>query len=88
MTAITSCDTYDLFHVGHLKLSQQARELSGPDRTLMVVVSSDKFNCEQKGERCAISDYQRTEIDFLSKSGSGAIVFESLSRSIAMVGCL
>lgn len=62
MANVITYGTYDLFHIGHLKLLQRARELGGPDGTLTVVVSSDKFNWEQKGKRCAIPDYQRAEI--------------------------
>lgn len=54
--------TYDLFHIGHLRLLQRARELAGPDGKLIVAVSTDRFNLVEKGKKCAIPDAQRMEI--------------------------
>lgn len=54
--------TYDLFHVGHLRLLQRARELAGPDGRLIVAVSTDRFNWVEKSKKCAIPDKQRMEI--------------------------
>ena len=54
--------TFDLFHIGHLRLLQRARALGGPDGTLTVAVSSDRFNREEKHKVCAIPDVQRAEI--------------------------
>lgn len=50
--------TFDLFHVGHLRLLQRARSLG--DR-LVVAVSTDEFNAV-KGKRCMIPYAQRAEI--------------------------
>lgn len=50
--------TFDLFHVGHLRLLQRARALG--DR-LVVAVSTDEFNAV-KGKRCIIPYEQRAEI--------------------------
>ena len=54
--------TYDLFHIGHLRLLQRARELAGPDGKLIVAVSTDRFNWVEKNKKCAIPDVQRMEI--------------------------
>lgn len=54
--------TYDLFHIGHLRLLQRARELAGPDGKLIVAVSTDRFNWTEKGKKCAIPDSQRMAI--------------------------
>jgi len=54
--------TYDLFHIGHLKLLRRARELGGIDGTLTVAVSSDKFNWEEKHKKCVIPDVDRAAI--------------------------
>lgn len=62
MANVITYGTFDLFHIGHLRILQRARELGGPDGTLTVVVSSDKFNWESKHKRCAIPDWQRMEI--------------------------
>lgn len=62
MANVITYGTFDLFHIGHLRILQRARELGGPDGTLTVVVSSDRFNWEEKGKRCMIPDWQRAEI--------------------------
>lgn len=61
MANVITYGTYDLFHIGHLKLLQRARELGGLNGTLTVAVSSDAFN-QLKGKTCTIPDYQRAEI--------------------------
>jgi len=48
--------------VGHLRLLERARALGGPDGTLTVAVSTDRFNWEEKRKRSAIPDSQRMEI--------------------------
>ena len=62
MANVITYGTFDLFHIGHLRLLQRAKELAGPNGTLTVVVSTDKFNWEEKQKRCTIPDVQRMEI--------------------------
>lgn len=62
MANVITYGTFDLFHVGHLRLLERAKALAGPDGTLTVVVSTDKFNWEEKQKKCAIPDTQRMEI--------------------------
>ena len=62
MANVITYGTFDLFHVGHLRLLQRARKLGGPNGTLTVVVSSDRFNWEEKHKKCVIPDVQRAEI--------------------------
>lgn len=62
MANVITYGTYDLFHIGHLKLLQRARALGGENGTLTVVVSSDKFNWKEKHKKCVIPDWQRAEI--------------------------
>lgn len=62
MANVITYGTFDLFHIGHLRILQRAKELAGQDGTLTVVVSSDKFNWEEKHKKCAIPDSQRAEI--------------------------
>ncbi len=50
--------TFDMFHIGHLKLLQRAQELGG---RLIVGVSTDEFNA-QKGKKVLIPYEQRSEI--------------------------
>lgn len=62
MANVITYGTFDLFHVGHLRLLERAKTLAGSDGTLTVVVSTDKFNWEEKRKRCVIPDKQRMEI--------------------------
>jgi glycerol-3-phosphate cytidylyltransferase len=62
MANVITYGTFDLFHYGHLRILQRARELGGPDGTLTVVISSDRFNWVEKQKKCAITDWQRAEI--------------------------
>jgi|SRR5690554_3837157 len=50
--------TFDMFHIGHLKLLKRLSELG--DR-LIIGVSTDEFNA-QKGKKCIIPFEQRKEI--------------------------
>ena len=43
MTVITY-GTYDLFHIGHLRLLERAKKLAGEGGKLIVAVSTDRFN--------------------------------------------
>lgn len=62
MANVITYGTFDLFHIGHLRLLQRARALGGEHGSLTVVVSSDKFNWEEKGKKCAIPDVDRAAI--------------------------
>ena len=55
---IITYGTFDMFHVGHLKLLQRAKELG---ERLIVGVSTDEFNI-QKGKKVLIPYEQRSEI--------------------------
>lgn len=61
MTVITY-GTYDLFHIGHLRLLERAKELAGRDGKLIVAVSTDRFNWVEKHKKCAICDKDRMAI--------------------------
>jgi len=58
MTTVITYGTFDLFHVGHLKLLERARQKGDK---LIVGVSSDEFNAE-KGKRCVVPFVERAEI--------------------------
>lgn len=58
MKTIITYGTFDLFHVGHLRILERARSLG--DR-LIVGVSTDEFNA-QKGKVSAIPYVDRAEI--------------------------
>lgn len=51
--------TFDVFHVGHLRILQRAREFG--DR-LLVGVSSDQLNVDKKGRPPVYSQEERIEI--------------------------
>ena len=51
--------TFDLFHVGHLRLLQRAKELGG---RLVVGVSSDALNVAKKTKQPIIPQQHRMEI--------------------------
>ncbi|SDE34650.1 adenylyltransferase/cytidyltransferase family protein [Auraticoccus monumenti] len=58
MTTVITYGTFDLFHIGHLKLLQRLADLG--DR-LVVGVSSDEFN-KIKGKNVIVPYAQRAEI--------------------------
>ena len=62
MATVITYGTYDLFHIGHLKLLQRAKKLAGPGGKLIVGVSTDRFNWEEKRKKSAIPYEQRAEI--------------------------
>lgn len=51
--------TFDVFHVGHLRILQRARDLG--DR-LVVGVSSDALNVRKKGRAPVFSEAERVEL--------------------------
>ncbi len=55
---IITYGTFDMFHIGHLKLLQRLKEMS---EILVVAVSTDEFN-KEKGKRTLIPYEQRSEI--------------------------
>lgn len=58
MKTVITYGTFDIFHIGHLKLIQR---LSRMGDNLIIGVSTDEFNAE-KGKRCIIPFEQRKEI--------------------------
>ncbi len=59
MKKIITYGTFDLFHIGHLKLLERARALGDH---LTVVISSDEFNLNSKNKICAVSYEDRAAI--------------------------
>lgn len=58
MKVIITYGTFDLFHIGHLKLLQKIKKLGDK---LIVAVSTDEFN-QQKNKKTIIPYEQRAEI--------------------------
>lgn len=59
MKTVITYGTFDLFHIGHLNLLRRAKELGD---YLIVAVSTDRFNWEEKHKKCEISDKDRMAI--------------------------
>lgn len=61
MKTVITYGTFDLFHIGHLRLLERAKALAegGP---LIVAVSTDMFNWERKRKRSAIPYEERAAI--------------------------
>lgn len=62
MANVITYGTFDLFHIGHLRLLERAKALAGEGGRLIVAISTDRFNREDKHKVCTIPDYQRAEI--------------------------
>ena len=62
MKTVITYGTFDLFHIGHLRLLERAKALAGENGKLIVAVSTDRFNEVEKGKHCSISDRDRMEI--------------------------
>lgn len=58
ITTIITYGTFDMFHIGHLKLLQRLKTMSDE---LIVAVSTDEFN-KEKGKTTLIPFDQRSEI--------------------------
>ena len=56
---ILTFGTFDVLHVGHLRLLEKARSLG---QRLIVGVSSDKLNFDKKGRQSVYSQNERVEI--------------------------
>jgi glycerol-3-phosphate cytidylyltransferase len=59
MITVLTFGTFDVFHLGHLRLLQRARALG--DR-LVVGVSTDALNLEKKGRLPVFGQYERREV--------------------------
>ena len=62
MKTVITYGTFDLFHIGHLRLLERAKALAGEDGKLIVAVSTDRFNWVEKHKKCVIPDSQRMAI--------------------------
>ena len=56
MKRVITYGTFDLLHYGHINLLRRARELGD---YLVVALSTDEFNAEQKGKKCYFEYEQR-----------------------------
>jgi glycerol-3-phosphate cytidylyltransferase len=80
MKTIITFGTYDLLHVGHIRLLSRARELG--DR-LVVGVSSDVLNFSKKNKYPEFSEQERMEIISMIKGVDQVFLEESLELKAA-----
>ena len=59
MKRVITYGTFDLLHYGHINLLQRAKALGD---YLVVGLSTDEFNWEQKGKRCYFSYEKRKQL--------------------------
>jgi choline-phosphate cytidylyltransferase len=69
MTTVITFGTFDVFHVGHLRMIERAAALG--DR-LVVGVSADALNLRKKGREPIFSEAERVEIVAALKPVSGS----------------
>jgi glycerol-3-phosphate cytidylyltransferase len=76
MTTVITFGTYDVFHIGHLRILERAREFG--DR-LLVGVSTDQMNFDKKGRYPVYSQEERLEIIRSLRSVDDVFLEESLA---------
>ncbi len=59
MKRVITYGTFDLLHYGHINLLRRAKALGD---YLIVALSTDEFNTEQKGKKCYFTYEQRKEL--------------------------
>jgi glycerol-3-phosphate cytidylyltransferase len=77
MTTVITFGTFDVLHVGHLRILQRSRALG--DR-LVVGVSSDALNFSKKSRKAAFSEDQRCELIAALRCVDEVFLEESLER--------
>ncbi len=77
MTTVITFGTFDVFHVGHLRVIQRARSLG--DR-LVVGVSADALNLRKKNRQAVFSEAERMEIVGALKAVDEVFLEESLEQ--------
>ena len=77
MKRVITFGTFDVFHVGHLRMLQRAAELG---QTLVVGVSTDELNISKKGRPTVYSQEERTEIVSAVRCVDAVFLEESLEQ--------
>lgn len=62
MNVVYTGGTFDLFHVGHVRLLRQCYSIAGPTGKVVVSLNTDEFIEEYKGRRPIFSYEDRLEI--------------------------
>jgi glycerol-3-phosphate cytidylyltransferase len=82
LAKVVTFGTFDLFHVGHLRLLERARALGDE---LVVGVSSDAMSLTKKGRRPVIPLLERMEIIAALRCVDGVFVEEDLALKRAYI---
>lgn len=77
MTRVITFGTYDLLHVGHVRILQRAAKMGD---SLIVGVSSDDLNFTKKGRRPVYNERDRMEIVGNIKGVEAVFLEESLEK--------
>lgn len=77
MTTVITFGTFDVFHVGHLRMIERAANQG--DR-LVVGVSADALNVRKKGRAPVFSEHERMEIVAALKPVDAVFLEESLEQ--------
>jgi len=77
MVRVITFGTFDLFHIGHLKILEKAKQLGD---TLIVGVSSDALTYTKKNKYPVISEKERMEIIKAIRYVDTVFLEESLSK--------
>ena len=72
---ILTFGTFDVFHVGHLRILERARALGD---ALIVGISTDQLNFEKKGRKPVYNEIERSEIVRALKCVDQVFMEESL----------
>ena len=83
MKTIITFGTYDLLHVGHIRLLSRAKELGDH---LVVGVSSDNLNFAKKNKYPEFSEQERMEIIGMIKGVDEVFLEESLELKDSYIG--
>jgi glycerol-3-phosphate cytidylyltransferase len=81
MKRIVTFGTFDLLHIGHIRLLKKAKELV-PNSILIVGISSDKLNFEKKNHYPIYSQEERNEIISSLKYVHSTFIEESLEEKV------
>ncbi len=77
LTTIITFGTFDVFHVGHLRILERARNLGS---RLIVGVSTDALNYSKKGRNPVYTQDERMEIIAALKCVDSVFLEESLEK--------
>jgi len=70
--------TYDMLHIGHVKILNRAADMKGPDGKLIVGISSDSMSFKKKKRQPIFNENNRMEIVSNIKGVDKVFIEESL----------